>query len=151
MAKLNWWEKLRNYFEDFEQKYEFRIRYLNLVLIFIVFWLIHQAKFSLELSLPEIINLPNFIGNVDSVVLATLTTFGLGLLLTKTTKLTDSKIFKLSIFFGTLIGLAQNILIETKIGMDLLNQPNVSDPLDVIWGTLFCFVACLVSFRVKKV
>jgi hypothetical protein len=150
MTKLNHWEKLRNYFEDFDQKYKFKLNYLNLVLTFVIFWLIHQAKLNLNINLPEVINLPNFIGNVDSVLLALLGGFILGYFLTKVTKLNKSKLLKLSILFGTLIGLFQNVLIETRLGMDLLNQQNVSDPLDIMWGTIFCFIACLVSFRVVE-
>lgn len=93
----------------------------------------------------------NFIGNVDSTILALGSGFIVGLLLTRATKLNSSKIFRLSILAGTLIGLVQNILIETKFGMNLLNQPNVSDPLDVLWGTIFCLVACFVSFKVEKI
>lgn len=151
MTKLNRWDKVRNYFEDFEQTYKSKINLLGLASIFLIFWLIHQAKLKLDLNLPEIINLPNFIGNVDSVILAIVGGFIAGTILTHTTKLNRSKIFRLSVLAGTLLGLFQNILIETKFGMGLLNQPNISDPLDVIWGTIFCLLACLVSFRFKDI
>ncbi|HRV76156.1 MAG: hypothetical protein H6799_03090 [Candidatus Nomurabacteria bacterium] len=143
--------KVINYFEDFEQKYKFRINFIGLISIYLIYWLIHQVKLNLDLNLPEIINIPNFIGNVDSTVLALVGGFIVGSLLTRTTKLNRSNIFKLSILAGTLIGLVQNILIETKFGMNLLNQPNVSDPLDILWGTIFCLIACFVSFKVEKV
>ena len=143
--------KLLNYFEDFEQEYKFRINFIGLVSIFFLFWLIHEIKLKTELKLPDIINIPNFIGNVDSTILALGGGLIVGFLLTRATKLNSSKIFRLSILAGTLIGLVQNILIETKFGMNLLNQPNVSDPLDVLWGTIFCLVACFVSFKVEKI
>ena len=143
--------KLLNYFEDFEQEYKFRINFIGLSLIFFLFWLIHEIKLKAELKLPDIINIPNFIGNVDSTILALVGGFIVGFLLTRATKLNSSKIFRLTILAGTLIGLVQNILIETKFGMKLLNQPNVSDPLDVLWGTAFCLIACFVSFKVEKV
>jgi uncharacterized membrane protein len=143
--------KLLNYFEDFEQEYKFRINFIGLSSIFFLFWLIHEIKLKTELKLPDIINIPNFIGNVDSTILALGGGLIVGFLLTRATKLNSSKIFRLSILAGTLIGLVQNILIETKFGMNLLNQPNVSDPLDVLWGTIFCLVACFVSFKVEKI
>lgn len=143
--------KLLNYFEDFEQEYKFIINFIGLSSIFFLFWLIHEIKLKAELKLPDIINIPNFIGNVDSTILALVGGFIVGFLLTRATKLNSSKIFWLTILAGTLIGLVQNILIETKFGMNLLNQPNVSDPLDVLWGTMFCLIACFVSFRVEKV
>ncbi|MDQ5913896.1 MAG: hypothetical protein QG623_515 [Patescibacteria group bacterium] len=151
MQRISWWNKTLNYFEDFKQKYRFKISFLGLVSIFLIFWLIHEAKLKLSLNLPETINIPNFIGNVDSVFLALLGGFILGLILTRSTLLERLNILRLSVLFGTLVGLAQNILIETKFGMDLLGQPNISDPLDVIWGTTFCLVACLICFKVKEV
>lgn len=143
--------KLLNYFEDFEQTLKFGINFIGLASIFIAFWLIHEIKLKVKLNLPDIINIPNFIGNVDSTILALAGGFAFGLVLTRTTKLNSSKIFKLSVLVGTLIGFAQNILIETKFGMNLLNQPNVSDPLDILWGTIFCLVACFVSYKVEKI
>lgn len=142
--------KLLNYFEDFEQNLKFRINVIGLVSILIAFWIIHEVKLKVELKLPDLINIPNFIGNVDSTILALTGGFIFGVTLTRTTKLKSSKIFRLSVLAGALIGLAQNILIETKFGMNLLNQPNVSDPLDVLWGTIFCLVACFVSYKVEK-
>lgn len=143
--------KILNYFEDFQPKYKIRVNYIGLVSIFLVFWLIHQIKLTTDFRLPEPINLANFIGNVDSVLLALAACFLVGFVLTRTTRFNKTFILRLSIGCGVLIGLTQNVLIETRLGMDLLNQPNVSDPLDVIWGTIFCALACLVSLRVKEV
>ena len=142
--------KILNYFEDFQPKYKIGVNYIGLVSIFLVFWLIHHIKLKTDFRLPELINLPNFIGNVDSVLLALASCFLVGFVLTRTTRFDKSFICRLSIGCGLLVGLAQNILIETRLGMDLLNQPNVSDPLDVVWGTIFCVLACLVSFRVRE-
>ena len=87
--------KLLNYFEDFEQEYKFRINFIGLGSIFFLFWLIHEIKLKTELKLPDVINIPNFIGNVDSTVLALVGGFIVGSLLTRTTKLNRSNIFKL--------------------------------------------------------
>lgn len=143
-------DKILNYFEDFKQEWTFGINIVSLVLTFLVFWGVHQVKLKVGLGLPEIINLPNFIGNVDSVILALIGGAIFGIALTKTTKLSSSKIFRLSVLIGTLVGFVQNYLIETQFGMGLINQPNVSDPLDVLWGTIFCLIACFVSFKVEE-
>ena len=144
-------DKILNYLEDFKPMWKFRINFVGLILCFIVFWVIHQIKLKAELRLPELINLPNFIGNVDSVVLALVGGFLVGWILARLTKLNGSQIFRTAVLLGTVIGLIQNILIETNLGMKLLNQPNVADPLDVFWGTIFCLVACFFSFRVEEV
>lgn len=143
-------DRVLNYFEDFKQEWKFRINFVGLILVFILFWIIHQIKLKMDLNLPEIINLPNFIGNVDSVIPALAGGLLVGWILTKTIKLNGSKIFRIAVLAGTLVGLICNILIEIDFGMRLLNQPNVSDPLDVIWGTIFCLLACFVSFKTEK-
>ncbi len=144
-------DKILNHFEDFEPKWRFKLNVVGLVFCFVVFWLIHQAKLKIDMKLPEFINLPNFIGNVDSVILALAGGFLVGWILARFTKLNGSRIFRIGVFAGTLIGLMQNVLIETSFGMKLLNQPNVSDPLDVFWGTVFCLIACFVSFKTEQI
>lgn len=144
-------DRALNYLEDFKPSWKFRINFVGLILCFTVFWLIHQLKLKADLHLPEIINLPNFIGNVDSVILALAGGFLVGWILARFTKLNGSRIFRIGVFAGTLIGLMQNVLIETSFGMKLLNQPNVSDPLDVFWGTVFCLIACFVSFKAEQI
>ena len=144
-------DRTLNYFEDFKPSWKFRINFVGLILCFTIFWFIHQLKLKADLHLPEIINLPNFIGNVDSVVLALASGFLVGWILARFTKLNGSQLFRLAVLVGTLIGLVQNILIETQFGMKLLNEPNVSDPLDIFWGTIFCLIICFVSFKTEKV
>ncbi len=142
--------KILNYFEDFKPKWNFQINIVGLILSFFGFWLVHQFKLRTDLKLPEIINIPNFIGNVDSVIPALTVGFLIGWVLSKSTRLNGSELFRIGVICGVLVGLICNILIETSIGMKLLNQPNVSDPLDVLWGTVFCAIACFFSFKTEK-
>mgnify|MGYP003529059959 CR=1 FL=1 len=149
MQRISWWNKILNYFEDFEQIYRFSIRPIALVLVFFVFWLIHQWRESLGDVLPNPINIFNHIGNVDSVVPALIAGVVVGVFATKSIKPSKKRYLRLGVFAGTLVGLVCNILIELPFGMSLLNQPNIADPLDVFWGTIFCLVACSVFFTVR--
>lgn len=143
--------RILNYFEDFEQKWRFQLNLVGTVCIFFAFWVLHQVEARINPDLPDLINIPNFIGNIDSTLPAILVGYTFGWLLTRTSRLNGSKVFRLAVLAGTLTGLAVNVFIESNFGMNLVNQPNVSDPLDVLWGTVFCLVACFVCFKVEKV
>lgn len=142
-------DRTLNYFEDFRQEYTFSIRPELTVLTFFMFWLIFAGRESLGDILPNPINIFNHIGNVDSVIPALVSGYLAGLIATKTLRLSKKQYLWLGILSGTLVGLACNILIEVPFGMKLLDQYNVSDILDAVWGTTFCLIACYAIFKVR--
>lgn len=142
-------DKTLNYFEDFKQKYKFVIVPELLLLVFVVFWLIHQGRERFGNVLPDPINIFNHIGNVDSVVPALTIGFLMGFIAVRTLKLSKRQFLWLGILVGAIAGLACNILIETSWGMQLLHEQNTSDILDVVWGTTFCLLTCWAVFRVR--
>lgn len=143
-------EKVFNYFEDFRQTVYLRINSIALFSVLLFFFICHQLKNRFPNMLPESINIFSHIGNVDSIVPALIAGIAFGWILTHSTKMKTREVYLGAIFIGVLTGFIANLLIELPLGMRLLSEYNVSDPWDVVWGTLFCLIACALVFDTKE-
>lgn len=146
--------KILNYLEDFKPKYTLKIRWSYLILLTLLFWLIHNFKdsFAGTNRIPEPFNIFNHIGNVDSVIPALLVCIISALIFTRIWNPKKAQhIFWISMTAGIVVGLICNILIELPWGMNLLDQPNIADPLDIIYGTLFSAATCFVAIKLSLI
>jgi hypothetical protein len=150
MKNLSWWDKILNYFEDFEQKWRFVVVPELLIGVYFIFWLIHEGRDRFGDLLPDPVNVFDHIGNVDSVIPALMVGSFVGFVLSRTINLSKKRLKWIAVASGVTFGLLCNILIEIPWGMKFLNEPNVSDPLDVVWGTTFCLLMLWIVFRVRR-
>jgi hypothetical protein len=140
-------DRILNYFEDFSPKYEFKIRWPAFIGTIIFFQVAVPLEEKLRGYLPEIIDIFYHTGNADAIVPAVFVAFPLGKLLARYTALKQKTLFAITVVTGTIVGLAANLFIESKPGMEYLKQINVSDPMDVFYGTLFCLIILVVSAK----
>lgn len=150
MKKVRWWDKIFNFFEDFEPKLKVSVRWVEMIILLVLSRLIVNNNASiLELSVNPF-GMFRHLGNLVSVPYALLGTFIVCCVAAKLF-VRDLKIAKIILFVSALLtGLIVNTVAETGSGMSAIGLPNTGDPLDVLWGTLFCLAACLVSLRVQQ-
>ncbi len=146
-TKLKLKDRILNYFEDFDPKYEFKIRWLAFISIILFFQLAVPLEEKLRGYLPEIIDIFYHTGNADAIVPAIFVAFPIGKLLARYTSFKQKTLFITTVTIGTIVGLAANLFIESRPGMEYLKQINVSDPMDVFYGTLFCLITLVASVK----
>ncbi len=143
-------DKILNYFEDFEQSINVSVRWIELIAILVLSRLIVDNNSSiLKLSINPS-GMYSHLGNLVSVPFSLFGTFVICYVAVKFF-VKDLKAAKVVLLFASLLtGLVVNIVAETGSGMSLIGLPNTGDPLDILWGTLFCVLACLLSYRFSK-
>lgn len=148
MEKVNWWDKIINFFEDFEPKLKVSVRWVEMIILLMLSRLIvNNNSLILDLGFSPL-GMFSHLGNLVSVPYALLGTF---IICSTATRffIGEPKIARFFLATSALLtGLIVNIVAETGSGMSAIGLPNTGDPLDIFWGTLFCVLACLTSFKI---
>lgn len=144
-------DRTLNYFEDFEQKFKIYIKVPELISTLFLSWLIVNHNNSILKLRLNPLGMFSHLGNLVSVPLALIGTY---IICFVTFSFFFNQASKAKLFLAAsaaLVGLAVNLVAETKAGMSLISLPNTGDPLDIFWGVIFCLTACLIVFRVKEI
>lgn len=151
MDKVKWWDKVFNFFEDFEPNLKISIRWAEMIILLILNRLIVNNNAAILDQSLNPFGMFSHLGNLVSVPYALFGTFVICGIATRFI-LNDLKIAKvILVVSGVITGLIVNIVAESGAGMHAIGLPNTGDPLDVLWGTIFCLIACLVSFKIRKI
>lgn len=148
MERIKWWDRILNFFEDFEPKLKVFVRWIQMIILLVLSRLIvNNNSLILDLSFNPL-GMFSHLGNLVSVPYALMGTFIICSVATRFI-VNDLKISKILLAASALLtGLIVNIVAETGVGMNAIGLPNTGDPLDVFWGTLFCLLACSISFKI---